>query len=72
MAKANIGNGFDDFLAEEAMLESSTAAANKRVIAWRGNRNDSADRLAVAATSLNRAYGDDEPEYSLSDIVTPP
>ena len=34
MSKENIGSRFDDFLAEEAMLEEATAVAIKRVIAW--------------------------------------
>ena len=34
MGKKNIGSSFDDFLAEEAILEESTAVAMKRVIAW--------------------------------------
>ncbi|NET39562.1 MAG: XRE family transcriptional regulator [Cyanothece sp. SIO1E1] len=29
-----VGSSFDDFLAEEGMLESSTATAVKRVLAW--------------------------------------
>ncbi len=33
MAKKNVGSSFDDFLAEEAMLEDVTAVALKRVIA---------------------------------------
>ena len=34
MSKKNIGSSFDDFLKEESILESSTAIALKRVIAW--------------------------------------
>ena len=34
MSKKNIGSSFDDFLKEESLLESSTAIALKRVIAW--------------------------------------
>ena len=34
MGKKHIGTSFDDFLAEEAMLEEATAVAIKRVIAW--------------------------------------
>jgi hypothetical protein len=34
MANKHIGSSFDDFLAEEAMLEEATAAAMKRVITW--------------------------------------
>ena len=34
MASKHIGSNFDDFLAEEALLEDATATAMKRVIAW--------------------------------------
>ena len=30
----HIGSSFDDFLAEEAVLEETTAVAIKRVVAW--------------------------------------
>ena len=34
MSNPHIGSSFDDFLAEEAILEEATAVAVKRVIAW--------------------------------------
>ncbi len=34
MNNPRIGSSFDDFLAEEAMLEEATAVAITRVIAW--------------------------------------
>ena len=34
MSEQHIGSSFDDFLAEEALLEEVTAVAVKRVIAW--------------------------------------
>ncbi len=30
----HLGSSFDDFLAEEALLEATTAVAIKRVLAW--------------------------------------
>ncbi len=36
MSNQHIGSSFDDFLAEEALLEEATATAMKRVIAWQG------------------------------------
>lgn len=33
MSKKHLSSNFDDFLAEEAMLEAATATAVKRVIA---------------------------------------
>jgi hypothetical protein len=34
MKNQNIGSDFDDFLADEGMLEEVSAVAVKRVIAW--------------------------------------
>lgn len=34
MKAQNIGSSFDDFLAEEALLDGATAVAVKCVIAW--------------------------------------
>ena len=34
MTRKHIGSDFDDFLAEEGLLESTTAVAVKRVVAW--------------------------------------
>jgi hypothetical protein len=34
--------------------------------------NDSGAPIDLAAASLNRAYGDNEPEYSLADLRTLP
>jgi antitoxin HicB len=34
MKNKNIGSDFDDFLADEGMLEAVSAVAVKRVIAW--------------------------------------
>ena len=33
-ANPHLGSSFDDFLAEEGMLQAATATAVKRVIAW--------------------------------------
>lgn len=34
--------------------------------------DDIAEKTAAAAASLNRAYGNDEPEYSLADLRVRP
>jgi hypothetical protein len=49
MKKQNIGNDFDDFLAEEGMLEEVTAVAVKRVIAWQIEQEMSAQKLTKTA-----------------------
>ena len=45
MSKKNIGSNFDDFLQEESLLESSTAVALKRVIAWQIDQEMKAQKL---------------------------
>jgi hypothetical protein len=45
MSKKNIGSSFDDFLREESLLESSTAVAMKRVIAWQIAQEMKAQKL---------------------------
>jgi hypothetical protein len=45
MKAKNIGSSFDDFLAEEAMLDEATAVAVKRVIAWQIDQEMKAQNL---------------------------
>jgi hypothetical protein len=49
MSKKHIGSSFDDFLADEAMLEESTAVAIKRVIAWQIAQEMRAQHLTKTA-----------------------
>ena len=72
MNKRNIGSNFDDFLAEEGMLEEVTAVAVKRVIAWQIEQEMTAQRITKTAlakkmrtsrASLNRLL--DENDTSL-------
>ena len=49
MGKKNIGSSFDDFLAEEAMLQEATAVAIKRVIAWQIAQEMAAQQLTKTA-----------------------
>lgn len=49
MANKHIGSNFDDFLAEEAMLEEVTATAMKRVIAWQIEQEMKAQHLTKTA-----------------------
>lgn len=46
MSKKNIGSSFDIFLQEESLLESSTAVAQKRVIAWQIDQEMKAHKLS--------------------------
>ena len=43
------GSNFDDFLAEEGLLEDSTATAMKRVIAWQIEQEMKAQKLSKTA-----------------------
>jgi antitoxin HicB len=45
----NTGGNFDDFLKEEAILEETTAAAIKRVIAWQIGQEMKAQKLTKTA-----------------------
>lgn len=59
----NIGSSFDDFLAEEGLLEDATAVAVKRVIAWQLSeamklagvkKNELAKRMHTSRSHLDR------------------
>ena len=49
MKNQNIGSDFDDFLADEGMLEEVTAVAVKRVIAWQIEQEMSAQKITKTA-----------------------
>ncbi len=49
MGNKHIGSNFDDFLAEEALLEDTTATAMKRVIAWQIAQEMKAQKLSKTA-----------------------
>jgi len=49
MGNKHIGSNFDDFLAEEGLLEDVTATAMKRVIAWQIEQEMKAQKLSKTA-----------------------
>jgi len=49
MENKHIGSNFDDFLAEEALLEDATATAMKRVIAWQIEQEMKVQKLSKTA-----------------------
>ena len=49
MKNQNIGSDFDDFLADEGMLEEVTAVAVKRAIAWQIEQEMSAQKVTKTA-----------------------
>jgi DNA-binding Xre family transcriptional regulator len=74
-----IGSSFDDFLAEEGILEEVTAVAMKRVIAWQIEEAMKAQRLtktAMAAkmgtsrAALNRLLDGRDTSLTLTTLAT--
>jgi predicted XRE-type DNA-binding protein len=79
MGKKHIGSSFDDFLAEEAMLEESTAVAIKRVIAWQIAEEMQAQRLTKTAlakkmhtsrAALNRLLDENDASLTLTTLAS--
>jgi len=78
MNKQNIGSNFDDFLAEEGMLEEITAVAVKRVIAWQIEQEMTAQRITKTAmakkmrtsrASLNRLLDENDTSLTLTTLA---
>jgi DNA-binding Xre family transcriptional regulator len=78
MKKQNIGGDFDDFLAEEGMLEEVTAVAVKRVIAWQIEQEMMAQKLTKTAmakkmrtsrASLNRLLDENDTSLTLTTLA---
>lgn len=79
MKKSNIGSDFDDFLAEQGMLEEATAVAVKRVIAWQIEKEMSAQKLTKTAmarkmrtsrASLNRLLDQNDTSLTLTTLAS--
>ncbi|OFZ96717.1 MAG: Fis family transcriptional regulator [Betaproteobacteria bacterium RIFCSPLOWO2_02_FULL_62_17] len=49
MSNPHVGSRFDDFLAEDAILEEATAVAVKRVIAWQIEQEMAFQKLTKTA-----------------------
>ena len=78
MTKQNLGSDFDDFLAEEGMLEEVTAVAVKRVIAWQIEQEMSAQKMTRTAmakkmrtsrASLNRLLDANDTSLTLTTLA---
>ena len=78
MSKKHVGSNFDDFLAEEAMLEEATATAVKRVIAWQIEQEMKAQKLTKTAlaskmrtsrAALNRLLDASDPCLTLATLA---
>ena len=79
MGKKNIGNRFDDFLQEEAILEDATAVALKRVIAWQIaeemkaqqiTKTELAKRMHTSRAALNRLLDETDPSLTLTTLAS--
>ena len=79
MAKKHIGSRFDDFLAEEAMLQEATAVAIKRVIAWQIAEEMQAQHLTKTAlakkmrtsrAALNRLLDENDASLTLTTLAS--
>ncbi|MFK3774040.1 MULTISPECIES: Fis family transcriptional regulator [Pseudomonas] len=75
----HIGSDFDDFLAEEALLEEVTAAALKRVIAWqltqamkqqKVSKKALAERMHTSRTAVDRALDQNDPGMTLATLAS--
>ena len=78
MSKKHIGSSFDDFLADEAMLEESTAVAIKRVMAWQIAQEMRAQHLTKTAlakkmhtsrAALNRLLDENDASLTLTTLA---
>ena len=79
MNKKHVGSNFDDFLAEEAMLEEATATAVKRVIAWQIEQEMKAQKLTKTAlaskmrtsrAALNRLLDASDTSLTLTTLAS--
>ena len=79
MSKKHVGSNFDDFLAEEALLEEATATAVKRMIAWQIEQEMKAQKLtktALAAkmrtsrSALNRLLDTRDTSLTLTTLAS--
>jgi len=79
MSKKNIGSSFDDFLQEESLLDSSTAVALKRVIAWqiaqemkaqKLTKAELAKRMHTSRAALNRLLDENDASLTLTTLAS--
>ena len=79
MSKKNIGSNFDDFLQDESLLESSTAVALKRVIAWQIDqemkaqkltKTELAKRMHTSRAALNRLLDENDASLTLTTLAS--
>ena len=73
----HIGSSFDDFLAEQGLLEATNAIAAKRVIAWQLaeamklagiTKTEMADRMHTSRAALNRVLDENDTGLTLDTL----
>lgn len=78
MKKQNMGSDFDDFLAQEGLLEEVAAVAVKRVIAWhieqemaaqKRTKTAMAKRRRTSRASLNRLLDENDTSLTLTTLA---
>lgn len=79
MKNSHIGSSFDDYLAEEAMLEETTAVAMKRVIAWqieqemkvqKLTKTTLAKKMHTSRAALNRLLDETDTSLTLTTLAS--
>jgi predicted XRE-type DNA-binding protein len=79
MTNEHIGSSFDDFLAEDGILETVTARALKRVIAWQIEqamkeshltKADLAEAMHTSRSQLDRLLDPDNESLTLSTLTS--
>lgn len=77
MSKRNIGSNFDDFLAEEGLLQEATATAVKRYIAYQLqqkmteenlSKSEMAKRMSTSRSALDRLLDPDNTSVTLQTL----
>jgi hypothetical protein len=77
MSKRNIGSSFDDFLAEEGLLQETTAAAVKRYIAYQLqkkmveenlSKSEMAKRMDTSRSALDRLLDPENTSVTLQTL----
>ncbi len=77
MSKQNIGSNFDDFLAEEGLLQETTAVAVKRYIAYqllqkmeaeKLSKSEMAKRMATSRSALDRLLDPENTSVTLQTL----
>ena len=73
----HIGSSFDDFLADEGLLEEANAIAAKRVISWQIaeamklagiTKTEMADRMHTSRAALNRVLDENDTGLTLDTL----